>query len=224
MFDRFGGEFFGAKGGRLVKNAIYHVPAADGTVPILSDPWRLIESGGASSLGAIGTTPLRDERLLPHPAATLNRVGRGAVAYVPCDIFRNFAANRFRLVRVFLHDVLRALAGPMEIEVDGPAYVDVVLRRQGSRRIVHLVNRSSGLPSLPNSGVIDDIPPVGPVTVTMSLAKKPKKVYPAFEEATLKWTYTNCEKGGQLKVDVAAVHIHAALIVEEAGKTAAEQR
>jgi hypothetical protein len=76
------------------------------------------------------------------------------------------------------------------------------------------VNRSSGLPSLPTSGVIDEIPPVGPVTVTMRLPQKPKQVALAFEEAPVKWTYTPGEKGGQLKVDVAAIHIHAAVIVE----------
>ncbi len=73
VFDRFGGEFLGVSGGRLVKDAVYHVPAADGTVPVRSDPWRLLDAGGARSLGVLGSTPLRDERLLPHPAATLNR-------------------------------------------------------------------------------------------------------------------------------------------------------
>ena len=217
-FDRFGGEFLGVKEGRLVANSVYHVPAADGTVPILSDPWRLIETTSARSLGPIGTTPLRDDHLLPHPAATLNRVGRGAVAYVPCNVFRDFTASRYPLARVFIHDVLRALAGPMEIEVNAPACVDVVLRRQGARAIVHLINRSSGIPSLPNSGVIDEIQPAGPVTITMSLPGKPKNVHLAFEDAAVKWACKDGPKGGQLSVDVAAVHIHAAVIVEAKGE------
>ncbi len=214
-FERFGSELIGVKGGRVVKNVVYHVPAADGTVPILND-WRLMDLGGAKSLGLLGTTPLRDERLLPNPAATLNRVGRGAVAYVPCNIFRYFAASRYPLVRAFLGDVMRALAGRLEIEVEAPTYVDAVFRRQGTKRMVHLVNRSSGLPSLPNSGVIDEIPPVGPVTVRMSLPKKPEKVFLAFEDVPVKWAYTNGEKGGQLTVTVPAVHIHAAVVVVEA--------
>ncbi len=49
----------------------------------------------------------------------------------------------------------------------------------------------------------------------MSLPRKPKQVHPAFEKAAVQWSYTHGEKGGQLKVDVAAVHIHAAVIVEE---------
>ena len=49
VFERFGGDFLGVKGGRLVGNTVYHVPAADGTVPIRSDSWRLIELAGAES-------------------------------------------------------------------------------------------------------------------------------------------------------------------------------
>ena len=195
VFDRFGSGFIGAKGGRLVKNAVYHVPAADGTVPIQSN-WRLIELSGAKSLGLLGTSPLRDERLLPNPAATLNRVGQGAVAYVPYDIFRYFAAGRYPLVRAFLSDVMRALTGRLDIEIEGPTYVDVVLRRQGAKRIIHSINRSSGLPSLPNSGVIDEIPPVGPVTVRMNLPKKPQKVFLAFEEAAIQWCMPMASRAG----------------------------
>ncbi len=56
---------------------------------------------------------------------------------------------------------------------------------------------------------------MGPVSIMMSLPEKPKKVHLAFEEAAVTWAYTSREEGGQLKVDVAAVHIHAAVIVEE---------
>ena len=78
---------------------------------------------------------------MPHPAATLNRVGRGAVAYIPGNLFRDFRHVRLPLVRAFVRQVLRALAGPMEIEVTAPTCLDVVLRQQGARRIVHLINR-----------------------------------------------------------------------------------
>jgi len=213
VFDRFGDKFFGIKGSRVAPGN-YYLPAADGVVP-LSTTWRLVETAEAKGLGTLGTTVFRDEQLLPNPAATLHRVGSGAVAYIPCDIFREFAANRYPLVRTFIHDVLRALAGKMEIEVDAPTCVDVVLRRKDAKRMVHLINRASGIPNLPNSPVIDEIPPVGPVTMTMSLPRKPKNVSLAFEEATLRWGYASGQNAQQLKIEVAAVHIHAAVVVEE---------
>jgi len=212
--ERFGEEFLGVKAVKLVDKAVYHLPAADGTVPILSAPWRLVETATAKSLGSIGLTPLRDEQLLPHPAATLNRFGKGAVAYIPCNVFRDFNRSRYALTRVFVHDVMRALAGRMAIGVKAPACVDVVLRRQGGKRIVHLINRSSGIPNLPNSGVIDEIPSVGPVAITIELPGKPRKVRIAFEKAEIKAKYAAGRKGGIIRVSVPTVRIHAAVVVE----------
>jgi hypothetical protein len=108
---------FRFEAGTVVPEAIYHVPAADAMVPALSAPWRLIEAATAKPLGTIGLTPLRGKQLLPHPAASLNRVGKGAIAYIPCNVFRDFQISRYPLTRVFIQDVMCALAGRLEIEV-----------------------------------------------------------------------------------------------------------
>ena len=213
VFDRFGDEFLGVEGGRLISGN-YYVPVEKYVVPI-STEWRLVDVGKAESLGKLGTSLFPGEQLLPNPSATLNRLGRGAVAYVPCDIFREFASNRYQPVRVFIHEVLQALAGEMEIEVHAPTCVDVVLRRTGVKRMVHLINRSSGIPNLPTSVVIDEIPPVGPVAIRMSLARKPKGVRLAFEDRAVNWDYASGQDGGQLKIDVPAVQIHAAIVIQE---------
>ena len=212
--ERFGGAFLGVGAGRWVDKAIYHVPAEDGTVPVFSEPWRLVRLAGARSLGSLGTTPLAGERMLPHPAATLNRVGKGAVACIPGSVFRDFNRSRYPLTRAFVHDVTRALAGRMDIEVEAPACVDVVLRQKGARRIIHLINRSSGIPNLPNSGVIDEIPAVGPVTIAMRVVARPKKVTLAFEKTGIQLKYVPARKAGSVRIVVAAVRIHSAVVVE----------
>jgi hypothetical protein len=213
-FARFGEEFLGAKEGRVVSGVVYHVPAADGTVPVASGAWRLLELAGAKSLAALGTTPLRDEQLLPHPAAILHPVGRGAVAYVPCDVFRTFARVRYPLLRDFVHEVLQALSGPMDIAVDAPCSVDAVFRRKGERQLINLINRTPGVPHLSTSQAKNDIPPAGPVTIRMNLPEKPAQVYLAFEDASLTWAYTGAGETGQLRVDVSAVKLHAAVVIE----------
>jgi hypothetical protein len=214
-FERFGGPFLGVAPGRLVEKAIYYVPAGDGAAPVASAAWRLLETTTAEKLAPLGTTPLLDERLLPNPAATLHRIGRGAVAYIPCDVFREFRLNRYPPLRLFLHDVLRRLAGPLDIEVAAPSCVDVVLRRQGTRRIVHLINRSSGVSTTSISGMIDEIPPVGPITIRMRTAGRPQKVHVAFENPAFRTT-PSADSGGRLAVCVSQVHIHAAVVVETA--------
>jgi hypothetical protein len=212
VFDRFGDDFLGVKGSR-VASGNYFLPSGDCVVP-LSTAWRLVEPADATSLGKLGTSLLPDRQTSAFPAATLHRTGRGAVAYIPCNIFREFAANRYPPLRIFIREVLGALTGKMEIEVVAPTCVDVILRRKDVRRIVHLINRASGLPNLPNSGVIDEIPPVGPITITMDLRHKPKNVTLAFEKAALRWDYAGGSDARRLAIDVAAVHIHAAVVVE----------
>ncbi len=220
-YDRFGGAFLGVTKGRLVRQATYQIPAADGTVPLYSETWRLLRRRKADSsmpLGSwkllddksLGSSPLLDDKLLPHPAVTVNRVGRGAVAYVPADVFHDFQRNRYPLTRAFVGDVVRALAGRLDVAVKSPICVDVVLRRKGEKSIIHLINRSSGIPNQPENGAIDDIPTVGPVTVTMKVPRKPEKVSLAFEKGPLEWKH----RAGKITVTVPAVHVHAAVVVE----------
>jgi hypothetical protein len=209
-FDRFGGEFLGVTAGRTEENKAYQVPAADGMVPVNSPTWRLVECAGARPIGRLGTTSLRDERLLPNPAATIRRVERGSVLYVPCDLFRDFQHNRYPLTREFVRECLQRLAGRLTIAVSAPACVDVALRSQGRRMLVHLVNRGSGIPNQPNNGAIDEVPPVGPVAVSLRCPQSPRRVRLAFERATVGWSWAD----GELRASVPAVRIHAALVVE----------
>jgi hypothetical protein len=212
-FDRFGEEFLGVRACKLEEKKSYHIPAAGGSTPLYSGLWRLVECAGAEGIGRLGTTPLLDERLEPHPAATLNRVGKGAVLYVPCAIFRDFNSNRYPLTRAFIGEMVRRLGPRLPIQVQAPIAVDAILRRKGGRKVVHLVNRSSGIPNLPNNGAIDEIPPVGPVTITLALEKEPRSVRLAFEKAGLKWKWAKNASGGRLTVNVSHVRIHSAVVV-----------
>ena len=209
-FDRFGESFLGVTKGKLVEKTTYHVPAGDGAVPLFSDPWRLVTPGTAKPIGQIGTTPLLDDRLLPHFAATINRVGKGAVTYLPCNLFRDFERNHYPLTRVFVGEIVRKLTGRLDISVKAPICVDVALRKKGTRKIIHLVNRASGIPNQPNDGAVDEIPTVGPIIITMKAAEEPRKVHLAFEKGEIAWNYGS----GKLTITVPSVHIHAAVVVE----------
>jgi len=214
--DRFGARFFGVSSGKVEQEVRYHVPAADGSVPIFSEQWRLAKPTSARAFGRLGTTPLLDERLLPYPAATLNKVGRGIVAYVPFNVFRYFDRSRYPMVRAFVGELARALAGRQAIHVEGPACVDVVLRTKGGKSIIHLINRASGIPNKPNDGSVDEIPAVGPVRVEMSVAQKPRKASLAFEDGTFGWKYVAGRRGGKVIAIVGQVHIHCAVVIEAA--------
>jgi len=213
-WERFGEAFLGVRKGEVKEKATFYVPAADGMVPLFSAPWRLVEPAAAAPIGQIGRTDLPDDRLLPHPAATVHKVGKGAVAYIPCNVFRNFDHTRYPLLRCFIGEVARKLIGRTAIEVKAPTCIDVALRRKGRKTIIHLVNRASGIPNVPNNGAIDEIPPVGPVTITIRTPARPRSVRLAFEKGKIRWKHA----GRKLLVTVPSVHIHAAVVIEGAAK------
>jgi hypothetical protein len=213
-FDRFGADFFGVTTGKLAEKAVYYVPVGADATPLYSAQWRLVEAAAARAYGRLGLTPLRAERLLPHPAFVVNRVGKGAVAYMPAAVFRDFAHNRYPAIREFIGELTAVLAGRLEITVQAPVCVDVVLRRKGSRRILHFINRASGIPNLPNSAVIDEIPRVGPVRISLAAARKPRRVRVAGEKGELRWDYRQKARGGRLDIRLRDVRIHAMVVVE----------
>lgn len=208
-FERFGADFFCAAAGTLTERTVYHVVIPDGVVPAYSASWRLLGNGNAKRLGDLGTTQHPNEYRLPYPAAILNRVGKGKVAYIPCDICREYKRNL--PLREYLRQVMRALVGRMDIELEGPTAVDMVLRRKDRQTIIHLINRSNGMPAQIGGAPVDEIPAVGPLTISIKTTRKPKNVKLQFEDGRLNWKYA----GGKVIVNVASVGIHAAVVISE---------
>ncbi len=210
--ERFGLDFLGATKGKTEENARYYLPAGGSMFALHSDTWRLTRPRkGARGLGQLGRTELARAERLADPAAVINKVGRGKVLWAPFGLFRAFHDTRYPLIRVLTDDLLRELAGRMDVEIDAPTCIDVALRRKkDGRRIVHLVNRASGIPNQPNNGAVDEIPPVGPVTIEMKCPERPEKVHLALEAGTPEWTHSR----GRLRVTVPSVRIHAAVVVK----------
>lgn len=213
-FERFGSAFLGVRSVEVKKKVTYHVPAGDGATAVFSQRWRFLRATTAKSYGRLGTTPLVEDRLLRHPAFTVNRVGRGAVGYVPFDVFHSFDLNRYPLTREFVGEVVRRLGVRFLIRVQAPTCVDVTLRRKGSRMLIHLVNRASGIPNRPNDGTIDEIPRVGPVTINVDLPAAPREVTAVWEDAPMTHRFRKGALKGTLTVKLDYVHIHTAVVVE----------
>jgi hypothetical protein len=208
---RFGGEFLGVRLVAESPGAVRWVPSGRAAVSAWSARWADAEPATAVARGRQGSSPSRDEKLLPWPAAFVNRVGRGTVVWIPFDVFRAFERTRFPMLREFIREIIRPLVRGLAVQVRAPAAVDVILRRRGTSVIVHLVNRSTGIPSLPHAGIVDEIPPVGPVTITVR-GKPPRRVRAAFENARL--AVSRPRGGAPLRIRVESVHIHAAVVLE----------
>jgi len=208
-YDRFGSEFLGVESVDTQEAATWFVPAGDGAVPLHSRLWRLLRPTAAVAQGYLGRSPLATEELSEYPAWTVNQVGAGAVAYVPAAVCHDFAHNRYPDTRRFLAAVVDSLQPGFEVSVTAPTAIDVALRCKEQTRLVHLVNRGSGVPNQPNNGAIDELPVVGPVSLKVALAEEPWRVEEVLEGQPLRWDW--CD--GTLTVDLEGVRLHAAVAI-----------
>jgi len=96
--------------------------------------------------------------------------GGGRVAYMPADIDRRYARDYLPDHANLLANTVRWAAGDrIPLAVDGPGLIDCHLYQQPGRLILHLVNlTSTGTWRAP----IDELIPVGPVTVKIRLPKE----------------------------------------------------
>ena len=208
---RFGEAFLGFRAEKSEPAASYAYPLREGEGVLYSDPWLLgTHADGAESLGRIGRGCQFEDKLLPYSSAVLHRVGKGVVAYVPARLAHDFEFSRFPQARNFFGELAERLLPDPEVRAKAPACVDVALRRRGETRMVHFVNRISGIPNQPNNGVIDEIPRVGPLSVRMKLAKKPARVSWELDDGSVEWSWND----GVLEASIPSVWIHGVLVVE----------
>ena len=185
-----------------------YVAADGGAVPVIG-PWQPVTLAGGRALAPLYKTPDVKHDRLPYPAATLKKVGKGAVAAIYGPIATMFADYRYPLIRSFFGNVIKALTGPMPVEIDAPAYVHMTVRQQPGRQIINLVNTASENPQTPVAPLIERVPDAGPITVRVQCDKRPKSVTLA-PQGKLKWTWA----GGWVTATIEALRIHTALVVE----------
>ena len=207
LFEQLGAQTIGARIVGRESDRSYAVRVEDGDVPVYSSEWLMLEAEGGDAVGTLGAGCFLDGRDTGSPAAILHTVGRGRLLYVPAALFADFHRNRYPLTRAYVGQLVRALAGRLPVEVKAPVCVDVALRRREKQMIIHLVNRSSGIPNQPNNGAVDEIPNVGPISVSVAATNAPAHVERLFEVGPVDWTHSR----GTLRITVPSIHIHTAI-------------
>ncbi|MFC1529031.1 hypothetical protein ACFL5B_03895, partial [Candidatus Latescibacterota bacterium] len=111
--------------------------------------------------------------------------------------------------RDFLNALIYELFPEPIVEVTGSHFVDVTLNRIHDKLAVNLVN-TGGPYNNPNIKVFDELPPAGPLQVSIMCAKKPDKVtlLPAGNE--LIYDYIN----GKIQLTLPRLEIHDIIVVE----------
>ncbi|MEI6972559.1 MAG: hypothetical protein WCL44_13705, partial [bacterium] len=145
-----------------------------------------------------------------EPAATIARLGKGRIAAVYVDLGDRYRAGATSTARKFLAALARELFTPI-VDVEGSRYVDVALNRTAGegKLAINLVN-TAGPHHDPNVYVYDEIPPVGPLAVTIRTGRRPGKItlHPAGRK--LDFTFSH----GEVKLELPRLVIHDIIVVD----------
>jgi hypothetical protein len=132
--------------------------------------------------------------------------GRGKIA---CSSFsgQTYLRERPEPLRRALNDLARQLFPEPMVEVKGSNDVDVCVARNHGKLLVNLVNTTG--PHKTQS-IIETIPPVGPLDITIHLSRKPAGV--TFEPGAR--PLASDYRDGQLRLSVPKVEIHDIVAVQ----------
>jgi hypothetical protein len=118
----------------------------------------------------------QDDRSGPtEVAATITSLGKGRMAAVWFAMGERYTTAQTTVARDWLSSLVRELMPRPLVEVRGSHLVEVVVRRSHGSLAVNLLN-GAGPHANPAVYTFDEVPPVGPLTVTVRAAQKPREV------------------------------------------------
>ena len=150
--------------------------------------------------GAAGDTPAQ-------PAASIRTLGRGKLAATYFTIGRGYLDGRSEPARAFLADLVRELFPEPLVEVSGSPGVDLSVNRLQGRLAINLVNTSGPHASVP---IIDSIPPVGPLQITIRSATSPTRIIAQPGNQKLEFEHQD----GLTRLTLPELEIHTVVLVE----------
>jgi hypothetical protein len=195
--------------GEPAEEALY-VPADGGAVNVTTT-WQRVKLSGARALAPLLRTQEPKRGLTGHPAATIKRYGKGQIAAIYGQISTLYADYRYPRIRMFVGDILHTLTGPMPVEIDAPASVQLTVRQRPGQMIVHLLNTASTNPLSPVNPYVEDIAPVIHINLRTKCLHRPASVTLVPENKGMTWKWSK----EILSVTVDKLYIHSAVVIDE---------
>ncbi len=172
----------------------------------------LLALDGAEMLLPLYDAERTDQRTLEAPALTLHRVGSGGAVCISADLFAAYARRPDPRFAVVAEAALSAAFGEKTLQVSAPGTVEVCLRHRGGTTHVHLVNCTQTMDAGWGPQYVQEVLPVGPVTVRLRSPERPKSVRAEPGGERLQWSW----EGGWLQVGVPRLDVHTAVVLEAA--------
>lgn len=141
-------------------------------------------------------------------AATITAIGKGKIAGVYFDFGERYLHGATTVAREFMDGLVRQLYQPA-VEVRGSNLVDVCVNRIAGKLAVNLVN-VAGPHANKEIYTFDEIPPVGPLEITIQVPQRPRSIVLQPDNEPLPFTYEN----GIAKLVLSKLSIHEIIMVE----------
>jgi hypothetical protein len=144
-------------------------------------------------------------------ALTVNRVGKGKVACLTFALSPVYADNVAYALKTFARRMLDAVGYRATVCVAGSDYADLTLMKKDGRLLAHLINRA-GEHNAVGVRTFREIPPIGPVTVTVRCSAPPRSATLLPEGRPL--PITAGEEAGTYECTVERIPIHSTVAFE----------
>jgi hypothetical protein len=144
-----------------------------------------------------------------EPAASITNYGKGKLAATYLNLGERYRNGATSVSQEFLQALVRELMPEPLVTVNGSHYVDVSANRKDGKLAINLVN-TAGPHGNGKVFVFDDIPVVGPLSVSICYDKKPDKV--TLEPFGRKIDFMYRE--GQIHLILPRLEIHEIIVVE----------
>ena len=180
---------------------------AGGAMAWLGGVWQKVNPTTARIVGE--RYPTQDGRGKGECAVTINQYGKGQVGAIYGPMGSVFYRSHYPVIRQMLSDVMQKLFPQPIVELNAPACVDVSVRRQDDKLLVHLAN-TVGMQVPASYAVIDFIPSLEQMELIVRLEKKPKKVYVVPDDFEVKTHWSD----GKLSVLLPKLDIHSVVVIE----------
>lgn len=161
---------------------------------------------GTSVFGGIYSQ--RDTRFMLDPAASVAQLGKGKIAGVYLNLGDEYAKRETALVRDFIGTLAQQLFQP-RVKVAGSKFVNVALNTKGGKTMVNLINMA-GSHADKHVHATDEIPALGPLSLTIQVDRRPSRVVLQPENQPLTFSYQN----KQISLTIPKLAIHSILVLE----------
>ena len=162
---------------------------------------------GVKRLGGIYAE--NDNKGPSEVAASVRSLGKGKIAATYLNLGERYVKARSPVVRDWLNSLVRQLFPRPTVEVAGSHYVDVSVNRIDGKLAVNLIN-TAGPHGNANVYVFDEIPPIGPLTVTIRTKRRPNSVTIMPSGRKLRHSFSN----GCIRIKLPRLAIHDIIVVE----------